>query len=404
MSEISGFDRRAVPVNQLRSRSRASRSFGLIRGLSALGFMLCSLLAWLFAGSDVQGINAGLPFVIVLFVAEGYANTANLLKAIPNGKWSWPSYLYSRLKRLWGLLLPALLLTCLWGSNALYSLTGEGEPLQPIDGITVLAHFLFLQGIHADSLGANLPLLILSCEFWFSILLACILQFLFAPNKWIKAAYLGAAILTGWFIGMSMLAYFAIWLLGSLLSVVPLLRISGRAVGALVITASIAATVLALLGGIIPPMAHFGLLEGFFLHFTIGTACFALLYFILCLCNKPRRVTPFRENQGVAGGLARLTYPLYLNPMPVLLFFSAWLGSPSRQPVPVLLLYGAALACGLVLYAWLVAGMTEAIFRQIKALLRRTLHSLGWTSAEIPSNPQKPNRRESRIHSTKLPK
>src|SRR5258707_10002263 len=47
--------------------------------------------------------------VIIFFVLSGYLVGGSVIRSVKNGTWSWKSYLFKRITRLWVVLIPALM-------------------------------------------------------------------------------------------------------------------------------------------------------------------------------------------------------------------------------------------------------------------------------------------------------
>ncbi|THF74902.1 acyltransferase family protein [Cohnella fermenti] len=370
-----------TPLNTLRPGSPASRHFDLLRGLAAVYVMIFHLRPQLFVTSESAGDAAaikalylftslGYLLVAAFFVISGYLITSSILRSIQTNGWSWFHYLSSRLIRLWIVLLPALLLTYVWDSLSMAFFRTDGFFAGSLDWGTFWGNLFFLQQIQADNFGRNIPLWSLSYEFWYYMLFPCLIQIVFANTRWKKAIYLVLTAAIGYFVGMTILAYFAIWLLGSLLAVVPLVKVRSRRIRLLLLAGSVLILAAALLiGKLSDPYHQLGRLESFPLYFGVGLAFAVLLYFILIFYNVHERVTPLRRDKGFSRWLARISYSLYLTHWPVLLFCTYGFGYQTWQPDLLHLGYGAALAGGLILYAWLVASVTEAYLPSIKAKL-----------------------------------
>ncbi|RUS45269.1 acyltransferase [Cohnella sp. AR92] len=371
-----------ISLNSLRLGSPASRYFDLIRGLAAVYVMVFHLRPQLFvdsasATSSPLAVKAlylftslGYLLVMAFFVLSGFLMTTSILKSMQTDQWSWRLYVSSRLIRLWIVLLPALLLTYFWDSLSMSFYRMEGFFAESLDWKTFWGNLFFLQQIHVDNFGRNVPLWSLSYEFWYYMLFPCLIQVFFANSSWKKAFSLVLAAGIICFIGMSILAYFAVWLLGSLLAVVPLVRVRSKSIRTILLAGSILlVTAMLLFSKWKDPHLLSGELEAFPLYFGVGVSFAILLYFLLSFYNVYERVTPLRRDKGFSRWLARISYPLYLTHWPVLLFLTNGIGYQSWQPDALHLIYGTLIGIGLILYAWLVASMTEAHLPSIKAKL-----------------------------------
>lgn len=222
---------------------QASAHLDLVRCVAALIVMVGHLRSLFFVeysqilhrNLPVQVLYALTAFghesVMIFFVLSGLFIGPSVLESILGGKWSWKRYSANRLTRLYIVLVPVLLLTAaldhlgLFGPGAVLAYRMQ---LPNLGAYTVMGretwtnfggNLLFLQSILCDPFGSAGPLWSLSYEFWYYVLFP-IIVFAFArnvtPAKRLMAAI--CALVLAWFIGRSMIEYFSIWLMGTLIA------------------------------------------------------------------------------------------------------------------------------------------------------------------------------------------
>ncbi len=164
-----------------------------VRGFSALLVMLGHLRSFLFVDypllvhpSYLQRAfyfvtGFGHQAVVIFFVLSGYFVGGSVLQSCGAGKFKWRSYAVTRLSRLWTVLVPALVWTCLldeWGQHLnpqaylgtlrdQYHSGPSALEAGNHDPTTWLANLFFLQGIVRPEFGTNGPLWSLTNEFWY---------------------------------------------------------------------------------------------------------------------------------------------------------------------------------------------------------------------------------------------
>jgi peptidoglycan/LPS O-acetylase OafA/YrhL len=309
--------------------------------------------------------------VIIFFVLSGYLVGGSVLRQMRVDCWSWGSYLFARLTRLYLVLTPALLLGLLWDLWTLHHF-GVGSAFTSPDlrrrlSATVMAgNYLFLQGILVPTFGTNDPLWSLSYEFCYYIafpfMVIVTLKRLAWPRRVISA---GVLFILGIFVGEVISLYFLIWLMGAALYFIPQLSGGGRTVR----YAAWLAAFLALSGALIFDKTSHGSILNKDLY--LGTAVSALLYVILCCARGPLSSPYIVASQH----LARSSYTLYLVHVPIFVFLSAWLARQRIQPWDRTFPFVFAIGIGVFLYAQLVWWLFEARTESIRSWLKP--HILG---------------------------
>jgi peptidoglycan/LPS O-acetylase OafA/YrhL len=170
----------------------------LVRGLAALAVVAGHLRAFMFLDfgqtADLGSVwrvfyfvtGLGHQAVIVFFVLSGFLVGGHVIAETQSGTWSWETYLFRRLTRLWVVLLPALFLTAFWDqigmtltgselykgglANYYHSTPAPDDSNNIYTLRTFLGNAFFLQTIVVPSFGTNGPLWSLAYEFWYYIL------------------------------------------------------------------------------------------------------------------------------------------------------------------------------------------------------------------------------------------
>jgi peptidoglycan/LPS O-acetylase OafA/YrhL len=187
-------------------------------------------------------IGIGPEAVMVFFVLSGYLVGGSAIRLVRSGKWSWKDYLTKRLTRLWVVLIPALVFgVCLdllgahlfGGPGSIYSAPAPQTtvPAGVLDRITatnVLGTAAFVQTILVKSPGTNMPLWSLANEFWYYIAFPLGLLAL-APGSWKRRILSGlGCVAICCFVGLPILSKFPIWILGALISLLPVRGLSSK--------------------------------------------------------------------------------------------------------------------------------------------------------------------------------
>jgi peptidoglycan/LPS O-acetylase OafA/YrhL len=171
-------------------------------------------------------------------VLSGYLISGSIFRMVERNTWNWKLYLTHRLVRLWIVLVPALLLGAALDLSgirlnlapALYAgMTGThmlGNIPASLNLKTFAGNLFFLQGILTPTLGSNTPMWSLANEFWYYLLFPCAF-FGLRKGSPVASRVVCAIVFVAafWFVGLSIRVMFPIWLLGTLLAVVPAPRI-----------------------------------------------------------------------------------------------------------------------------------------------------------------------------------
>ena len=320
--------------------------------------------------------------VMVFFVLSGLLISRSIFRAHAGDRWNWSSYLVARATRLYLVLLPGLVLTFAWDASGLalfpdhpiYTGLRTGwwhdffDVRAALAGDVLSGNALFLQAVVVPTYGSNAPLWSLSFEFWFYVVFPLLwLATLPGRRPLLRAAYLAAGIGLLAALGLSLAAYFPLWLLGVALWLLPR---SAAVTRRLPLFTGLAAVAFA--GCLI---ASHSVLSGTSLllrDYLIGASFAALVYALL----HDRRACASAVRKRCAVLLAGQSYTLYVVHVPLLVFFRAWWGRDTGQWVPgtTTLLFAMALTLVSLAYSFGVARLTEAHTDRCRAWLQRTVN------------------------------
>jgi peptidoglycan/LPS O-acetylase OafA/YrhL len=303
--------------------------------------------------------DAGHQAVVIFFVLSGYLISGSVFRLMQRGEWSWKLYLTHRLVRLWIVLVPALVLGAVLDFSGLHlhlapalyaGQTGThmlGNVATALYASTFFGNLFFLQTILVPTFGSNGPLWSLANEFWYYVLFPCAFLALRRGTS-VVARILHALVflLCAWFVGPGILVLFPLWLLGTVLAVIPAPRSS--------------TFVRALASVFYFPLLFFlaktRVVQGVPSDYILGAATFVLIWLLLGAKSASR------ENVGVhvARTGARFSYTLYLVHVPFLVLLTAVMAGETRwQPDARHLLYGLGALLLAIAYAYGVASVTE---------------------------------------------
>jgi len=280
-----------------------------------------------------NGNSIGHEAVMVFFVLSGFLVGGSVLKLMKRNAWSWQDYLVKRLTRLWMVLIPALLLGIILDHAGMHVFSNPHSIYSGPVGQTlvaanlsgryslsiILGNLAFLQNICVPTAGTNVALWSLSNEFWYYMAFPLLLLGLHRGTAfWHRVIFtaLFAGIMAG--IGWHSSRLFLVWVLGAVLSVLPLKVPKPIAKwGAMFI-----AIILSL--GFIWVKKH--ILNLAASEFIIALIFACLLYLLLHQRQKAKNgLYSF-----VAAATAKMSYTLYLVHVPILIFLCACVNNPWR--------------------------------------------------------------------------
>ena len=307
--------------------------FSSLTGATALPAEISSASHYFlhFAGHQPGRVTIGNEAVIIFFVLSGYLVGGSAIRDMRKQRWSWKKYLTQRSTRLWIVLLPALLfgvavdhlgLQLFAGSHSIYSCSAS-ESLVPcnlaarISPRVVAANVFFLQTILVDTAGTNNALWSLANEFWYYLAFPmCLLAAQRDESKSRRALYGLALLVMGVFVGKTIFLLFFVWLLGALLSILPL-RIPRKPL-------SLAIWVIPMLFPLWVLLVRRAHLPRYVAEWTVAIFFSALLYVVL------HRTEPAEESayKTIAGFFSRMSYSLYLVHLPLAVLLCACINTP----------------------------------------------------------------------------
>ncbi len=328
-------------------------------------------------------VSAGHQAIVIFFVLSGYLISGSVFRMFQRGVWSWRTYLLHRLARLWVVLVPGLVLTALLDrigmslhrapAAALYSglsgnhLLGDVHALSsPLIG---LANLLFLQGISVPTFGSDGALWSLANEFWYYMLFPLAFVAVRRQTAWeSRVLHASLFVAAAWLLRHSVLGDFPIWLLGTLLAVLPVPRFG--AAGPWIRWLAVALYVPLFYAFARAPSFQVAVRDD-----LLGLATFVFLWILLSASHPASTNSPATRCTRL---LARFSYTLYVAHTPMLVLIAALLLGPTRW-----LPDGPHVAIGLVILflvlalCLLLASQTEFRTDALRNAMERRLHVSG---------------------------
>lgn len=382
--EGKDFPPSSQPRSELRG-TRASLHLDMIRGLAAVAvlYMHARVLLVQSAGDEPRSFLIRLFYslsryghvaVIVFFVLSGYLIAGSVVRAIATDRWSWKTYLMARGTRLYVVLVPTLLLTAFWDQSTVAVIgTSHGNTdiaHAIIDSETMCEHanvetfvgnLAFLQTILVPSYGSNTALWSLANEFWYYLIFPCLWLALRGRESFPRRCiYACVGISLAIFVGPAIVLYFPAWLLGALLTLVPLSR------------STVARSNWAIVAASLPLLIMLGLVGrnwipfGYTSNYGVALALVPFLYVIL-----QRREAAGRSFYArLATLLAGCSYTLYATHLPLLIFLRACFTYERPWPSDVRHWVLVGLCClAAFVYALALAQITEAQTERVRRWL-----------------------------------
>lgn len=371
--------------------SQASNHLDMLRGVAAIAVLVCHAKILFFGtladdaqatafrrGLDVLG-RYGHSAVIVFFVLSGFFISGSIIRDVAERRWSWRKYLVNRASRLYVVLVPGLLLTLLWDQAGLAFLGQSPPPAAPAAEQIVSAdqmrehttlgalagNLLFLQTIAAPTFGSNGSLWSLANEWWYYILFPCLWLAWQRTASWpARAGYLALAAGVAWMVGNEIASYFAIWLLGTAICLLPRCPLLDGPRAARVASWFAAAPLLLMLAAVGLHWLSHGRLRDGMLGLTFATLIYCLLH-----RTEPDRGGLYAR---LAQGLAGFSYTLYVVHFPVLAFAWVLWTYQAAWPADVLhVFYVSGILMAVLAYAYALSRLTEAQTDHVRRFLMR---------------------------------
>jgi peptidoglycan/LPS O-acetylase OafA/YrhL len=372
------------------TRPWSSVHLNAIRGAAALVVLLGHTKSLFFSsltagGGSPQTVNytvsgsratVGEEAVIIFFVLSGYLVGGSVIRSVKNGTWSWQSYLFKRITRLWVVLIPALLLgICLdilgmhlFGSASIYS--GPSPALVPDDlsarlSLKVIAaNAFFLQGILAPTAGTNNSLWSLAYEWWYYLQFPLLfIAFSRVAKPTIRLLYLALVLGSAFFVGKEIVIFFPTWLLGAAVAALPVTKISKWVAIPLLTFSTVCLFLVKWLD-----------LSRYSAAWCVAIAFSVILFCAVRQTGKCRNVLYRR----VSGFFSDISYTLYLVHLPLAIFICALLDrpwhfySPSVMNIGIFLLINIAIVVSAYGFYKLFEGNTDRIRRMLDAKATET--------------------------------
>ena len=341
------------------------KHFGATMGLSDHPVNQGNMIQYVYKTVLYYWTLSGYKFVMVFFVLSGFFISSSVIKMLKNGTWSWKIYLNNRLTRLWIVLFPALILTKFWNSVSYYFF---GTNYPPGSGLlTFLENLFFLQGIKGVPIyGHNGPLWSLSYEFWYYILFPCMLLVFLTRPILLKVLYGALFLSISYLVGLHVMAYFIIWLLGAAVATLPKIKIHSL-IGILLFIGSIFLCGKSMFSFYQSLEIVHGTYAALLPDLDVGICFSFLLYIIVGLWND------YIVNIKLFSYLASFSYTLYLVHYPVLDLIGVLIPKSSQLSQKDFYDLYIYFVVFLVLYAWVVSQVTEKYTNKVRIAILKLL-------------------------------
>jgi peptidoglycan/LPS O-acetylase OafA/YrhL len=366
-------------VDYLSKNSLASIFFDLFRTLAAIEVTLYHirpsyLVDYIY--SDSKNIvmqlfyylcTKGYQSVMMFFVLSGFFISSSVIGSMARGKWSWKTYLTNRITRLWIVLIPALVLTYLWCQISIL-LFHEQASIGFLSWSDFLINTFFLEGIGSfrnTPFGDNGALWSLSFEFWYYILFPCMSAVFYYKKWYVKIIFAVISIVICLLLGKLGISLFLVWLLGSLIVVLPSFTPPIKSMNKSIVIG------FSLIIFAIPFVLSFRSRE-FLINFILGIGFAWLLYVIKTIYNNRDFEKGSLINRTILLG-AGFSYTLYLTHCPINNLIVSWVGQGKRQISISSVSAFILIIIGVLFYAWLVSKVTEAKTDKARMLVHKAL-------------------------------
>lgn len=311
--------------------------------------------------------------VITFFVLSGLLVGGSVLKAVSENKWALGQYILARLSRLYVVLIPGLILTWLLDTVGMAvthnSFIYSGSPIfgniisfRIADVYTIkdfLGSLFFLQTIVTQPFGSNAPLWSLANEFWYYALFPLCLFLIIKKTKSFTRVVLGLVIVgTFLFVGFRISLLFLVWLFGVMVFIYYRSKNYKLEKGTWFFKLFLIIQFL-----IVLLMARYLLIKNALLmDFIFGFSIALCLWGILSFSKKDIG----EWYKVITKKFAGFSYTLYVVHLPLVVFIHGMISAKTGyfslgrwNPDPIHLMVAAAIFIVVMLYAYLIALMTE---------------------------------------------
>jgi peptidoglycan/LPS O-acetylase OafA/YrhL len=308
----------------------------------------------------------GYEAVMVFFVLSGYFVSSSIFKSISENRWSWKLYLINRITRLWVVLIPALLLSAFWGGLQISLLENDIKVKEALSLELFINNLLFLQGINSGVFGLNGPLWSLSYEFWYYILFPFIILLYFDPKKSHKIGYLLGIFVLVLFLGLDIMKYFLVWLLGATIPLIKPMKIkSVRLKRSLIIFSSILAIIAINTLYLIYHSNHAK--PQYLIDLFVGITFAFWLYLLVNFFNEKFKKSIFKiDFPYYCRYFAGISYTLYLTHYPIMLFIELFYDKLAISNEIIDLALKLTTFIIILVYAWAISRLTEANTEKVR--------------------------------------
>jgi peptidoglycan/LPS O-acetylase OafA/YrhL len=381
-------------------KGSASVHLDALRGFAAFSVLLFHWRKTLFVEYKAFGHHSllckagyfissfGHQWVIVFFVLSGYLVGGSVMRALDTGRWSWRSYLLTRLTRLYVVLLPALLLGgfCDWFRMYLNGMLGDindiaikltfsknvFNPLSPaiLSPASLFANCLFLQRIRLPGqhyeipvFGSNGPLWSLANEFWYYMAFPLLALMLARGRSWWMRAGCGLGLLIwGWFVGQPIVLLGIPWLMGVLIVYLPAFPARGLWARRIAIGMALGLFAVAL-----PVDIKIASTDHIWVTDTLLGLIVTLLIWVLLHCAVQPLPSLYIR---IAQRSAHSSYTLYLTHYPMMLLLIVLLHMPRVLPGWHGFFVNSVLLALVILYAQVVYELFEKQTGRVRAWIK----------------------------------
>jgi peptidoglycan/LPS O-acetylase OafA/YrhL len=323
--------------------------------------------------------------VVVFFVLSGYLVGGSVLKELmETGSIHLGRYSVSRIVRIHSVLVPALLLGCLWDilgthwlhASAIYSQSHFPYVLswdvgRNLNVPTLLGNVACLQTIFVPVFGSNGPLWSLANEFWYYFLFpAVLLVFWRGVPLAMRIMGLGATAFLLWLLGGDMLLGFLIWLAGVGVRVFPARLAPKWPLAGVIFLAT-----LLLIKSPLP---------GRFGFTALGDDVVALGFCVWLLSITHRPPSAGKVFSTLGKHCAGFSYTLYACHFPLLVFLAALVTTRMGADLPLSAAgietwaYYVSFIVTAILLCWVFSLVTEQQYHRLRYWL---IQHLGWAKA-----------------------